>query len=255
MNLERLDWRVWLGMTLTFAWLTLGAIYITSTIGWHSFAGLKADTLGNFLEGAFAPLAFLWLVIGYFLQHKELQQNSQALREQALEIQRTAEQAVIQSEKMAANELHARQETFLKISESVRQQLGTISGLLYISSQGAGAAGVISAEETTALFEQQAASDTALFSRKLLSLSLSVSEEEGYELFYGTPIRARHSNHFIYVFERMVRRATELDTENMIRDTLLASAHAFLYNVAKRHQASAPPELADHERTGLHFNM
>ena len=40
------------------------------------------ETLGNFLEGAFAPLAFLWLVIGYFLQKKELVQNTTAIKMQ-----------------------------------------------------------------------------------------------------------------------------------------------------------------------------
>ncbi|MFK7915176.1 MAG: hypothetical protein AB8B93_14780 [Pseudomonadales bacterium] len=255
MNLERLDWRIWLGMSLTFGWLVLGYGYISKSIGWGAFTSLPAATLGSFLEGAFAPLAFLWLVIGYFLQKKELQHNSQALRDQALEIQRTAEQAIIQSEKMAANELHARQETFLKIADSVRQQLGTISGLLYISSQGNTGDGTVDSSQSVALFEQQEATDNALFSRRLLQVSLVLEEAESYELFYGTAIRARHSNHFIFTFERMVRRAAELDTENMIRDALLASAHAFLYNVAKRHQANAPVELADHSRTGLHFNM
>lgn len=255
MKLERLDWRIWLGMSLTFGWLLLGYGYVASNMGWSAFADLPADTLGSFLEGAFAPLAFLWLVIGYFLQKKELQQNSQALRDQAVEIQRTAEQAIIQSEQMAANEKHARQETFLKISVSVREQLGTISGLLFISSQGTTGTGTVSSAQTADLFEQQAATDNALFSRRLLTASLQLEEAESYELFYGTPIRARHSNHFIFTFERMVRRAAELDTEHMIRDSLLASAHAFLYNVAKRHQANAPPELADHEQTGLHFNM
>ena len=84
--------------------------------------------MGNFLEGAFAPLAFLWLVIGYFLQQKELEQNTEALRAQATEIQRTAEQAVIQSQQLQASELHARQETFLQIANAVRGQLGYFFG-------------------------------------------------------------------------------------------------------------------------------
>ena len=129
-----LDWRIWLGLSITLAWLLLGATYVSTTIGWGNFAGLEADELGSFLEGAFAPLAFLWLVIGYFLQQKELEQNTLALQAQAEEIQRTAEQAVIQSEKMAASEIHARQDTFLQIAENVRRQLGSIGGMLFISS-------------------------------------------------------------------------------------------------------------------------
>ena len=109
------------------------------------------EYLGNFLEGAFAPLAFLWLVIGYFLQQKELEQNTDALRSQAVAISRSAEQAVIQSENLAASEIHARQEAFLQISQSVRGQLGSISGLLFISSQGTGGNNGVSAQEQAEL--------------------------------------------------------------------------------------------------------
>ncbi len=252
---QRRDWRIWLGLSLSIAWLLLGAIYVSSTVGWQRFVALPADELGSFLEGAFAPLAFLWLVIGYFLQQKELQQNSRALKEQAEEIHRTAEQAIIQSRQMAASELHARQETFLKVSRSVREQLGSISGLLYISSQGAAGNGSVPRDEQAKLFAQLSAGDDALFSRRLLQLSIELDEADSYDLFYGTEIRARHTNHFIFVFERLVRRATELDTENMIRDSLLASGHAFMYNVAKRHQANAPEHWCDHTRTGLTINI
>jgi hypothetical protein len=249
------DWRIWLGLSLSAGWLLLGAAYVSTTVGWTRFASLPADKLGSFLEGAFAPLAFLWLVIGYFLQQKELQQNSRALQAQAVEIQRTAEQAVIQSRQMAASELHARQETFLRIAESVREQLGAISGLLYVSSQGNAGSGAISREEMAQLFAQLSAGDDALFSRRLLQLSIELEDSDSFDLFYGTAIRARHTNHFIFVFERLVRRATELDTEDMIRDTLLASGHAFMYNIAKRHQADAPEGWRNHTETGIHFNL
>ena len=87
------DWRIWLGLALSAAWLALGVAYISFGVGWSNVPSLDAATLGNFLEGAFAPLAFLWLVIGYFLQRRELEQNTAALRAQAQEIQRTAELA------------------------------------------------------------------------------------------------------------------------------------------------------------------
>ena len=77
------DWRIWFGLIITGAWLMLGAAYIYDSIGWTNIGRLPADELGSFLEGAFAPLAFLWLVIGYFLQQKELEQNTEALRAQA----------------------------------------------------------------------------------------------------------------------------------------------------------------------------
>ncbi|MFP6837537.1 MAG: hypothetical protein VB948_15685 [Pseudomonadales bacterium] len=135
----------------------------TSTIGWGNFADLPADELGSFLEGAFAPLAFLWLVIGYFLPQKELEQNTQALRAQAEEIQRTAEQAVIQSQKVVESEVHARQDTFLQIVKSLRGQLGSIGGFLYVSSQGAGGDGTVTQEELSRLFTLQSSEEPEVF--------------------------------------------------------------------------------------------
>lgn len=251
---EALDWRIRLGLTLTGAWLLLGIAYLSRSIGWANIQHLPVDELGSFLEGAFAPLAFLWLVIGYFLQQRELQQNSAALRAQAVEIQRTAEQAVIQSEKMAQTEQYARQENFLLIARRVAAQLGSISGLLFISSQSAAQDGSVDVEEMSRLFSTGAA-DSEVFSRRLLEVRIGLPEPEEFALFYGTPIRARHTNHFIFAFERLMRRAAELEADDIIRDSLLASAHAFLYTVMKRHQANAPEELRDHERTGIFFNF
>lgn len=249
------DWRIWLGLGLTIAWLALGAVRI-SLDGWSTFSALPAAELGSFLEGAFAPLAFLWLVIGYFLQKKELQQNTEALKAQAEEIQRTAEQAVIQSEKMAASEIHARQEAFLQVYKAVRNQLGTIMGFLFISSQATSADGSVTPEEQSRLFSGSGR-DPELFSRKMLELhfSLADSPEQQYELFYGTPIRARHSNSFIYTFERLIRRAAEVDEEDIIRDAFLGGGHGMVYRIARAHQQKAPVELATHEQTGLYFKL
>lgn len=249
------DWRIWLGVALTIAWLVLGLVRI-SLDGWSSFTALPAAELGSFLEGAFAPLAFLWLVIGYFLQKKELEQNTQALKAQAEEIQRTAEQAVIQSEKMAASEIHARQEAFLQVYRAVRNQLGTIMGFLFISSQASAADGTVTPEEQSRLFSGSGR-DPELFSRKMLELhfSLADSPREQYELFYGTPIRARHSNSFIYTFERLIRRAAEVDEDDIIRDAFLGGGHGMVYCLAKGHQLKAPAEFASHESTGLYFEF
>jgi hypothetical protein len=250
------DWRVWLGLGLTAGWLLLGVIYISAVIGWRNLPFIGADDLGSFLEGAFAPLAFLWLVIGYFLQKKELEQNTQALQNQAEEIQRTAEQAVIQSEKMAASEIHARQGTFLQIANNVRGQLGAICGLLFLSSQSTAADGTVTPEEMSRLFSLQSAQDPDIFSRRLLETHAQMDDpQQQFALFYGTSVRARHSNNFIYTFERLMRRAEEVDPDFIIRDSLLTGSHGFIYRLAKRHQGNAPPELADPSQTGTHVNF
>jgi hypothetical protein len=255
--LAKANWRIWLGLCLTASWLSLGLVYITSVVGWSNFAYMPADNLGSFFEGAFAPLAFLWLVIGYFLQKNELEQNTRALRAQAEEIQRQAEQAVIQSEKLAASEIHARQEVFLQVSRHVRDQLGTIGGLLFLSSQGVGGEGNVSPEEVSRLFAQRAAQDPELFSRMLLELYVRMQDhpEKRFDLFYGTLTRARHSNNFIFTFERLMHRAEEVDPDFIIRDSLSTSSHGLCYRIAKRHQSEAPAELADPAITGIHVNF
>ena len=83
-------WQIWLGLSLTFFWLLLLSIYVSGSIGWANIGDAPIDIVGNFLEGAFAPLAFLWLVIGYFLQQKELNQNTAAIKMQYVEIQKSA---------------------------------------------------------------------------------------------------------------------------------------------------------------------
>ncbi|MEZ7818645.1 MAG: hypothetical protein ACI8RT_000889 [Candidatus Azotimanducaceae bacterium] len=253
---KSLDWRVRFGLAITAAWIFLGSSYITGQIGWAAFSRLPAEQLGSFLEGAFAPLAFLWLVIGYFLQQKELEQNTQALHAQALQIGRTAEQAIIQSEKLAASELHARQEAFLQIAQLVRAQLGTITGLLYTSSQGDSGDGTVNPEEMTRLFSEQSNGDLDLFSRRLIQTIIVVEDEkQRFELFYGTAIRARHSNHFLFAFERLMRNVKEVDPQGMLEDALISSANGLLYARMKGHQANAPVEWSDHEKTGTQIHL
>jgi len=248
-RLQDLDWRVWLGLILTFVWLLLGYAYVEISVGWDQFRHLSADQVGNFLQGAFAPLAFLWLVIGYFLQQRELSQNTEVLR-------MSVQQAEIQSEKMAANEMHARQETFLRISQRVQAQLGTIIGFLFISSQAAGFDGTVTNEEQGRLFAQLSYGDPEAFSRRMLETHIRARDDtERLNLFYGTQVRARHTNNFIYTFERLVARAKEVDPDGMICDALFSTSHGLIYNIAKRYQSEAPAELADPKRTGTNIQF
>lgn len=75
------------GFAITAIWL-LGLV---SIIYCNLEAALELDLneWGDFLAGAFAPLAFFWLVLGYFQQGKELKLNTLALiqQERALMLQ------------------------------------------------------------------------------------------------------------------------------------------------------------------------
>ena len=250
-----MDWRIRLGLGLTGLWLALGLLYVAGIVGFEQFSRLHAADIGSFFEGAFAPLAFLWLVIGYFLQQQELEQNTRALTAQAKEIQRTAEQAIIQSEKMAASEMHARQNAFLKISDSVNHQLGLIAGFLYLSSHTAAEGGRVTSDEVARMFTALSRSDHEVFSRQLMAAHIEADEDDRFTLFYGTEVRARHTNHFIWVFERLLNRGEEVDPDGLLRDALVANTHGLIYGLAKRHQAAAPPELANVEQTGRHLQL
>ncbi|AZE53432.1 hypothetical protein C4K03_1261 [Pseudomonas synxantha] len=53
---------------------------------------LKLNEIGDFLAGSFGPPAFLWLVLGYIQQGRELRLSSDALNLQAAELKHAVEQ-------------------------------------------------------------------------------------------------------------------------------------------------------------------
>lgn len=235
------DWRIWLGLSITVIWLVVLSLYVSSTVGWSNIGNAPIETVGNFLEGAFAPLAFLWLVIGYFLQKKELFLNTQAIKMQHAEIQKSAEQAVIQSQAIKATELHTRRESFLKIAENVNQQLGSILGMLFISSQGVDSDGIMGNKKLSELWGSLNKNDPEVFSRSLLELQAMHGERYGYKLFYGTEIRTTHSETFIQQFERLIKATEDLDQDGMIKDSFLGTAHGIVYRLVTLYREN-PPE-------------
>ena len=68
------------GMVLTGAYLIAAAVYVGSQR--QAFIAMSSADFGTFLSGVFAPLAFLWLVLGFFHQGDELrhQQHGRAGR-------------------------------------------------------------------------------------------------------------------------------------------------------------------------------
>jgi hypothetical protein len=236
------DWRVWLGLSLTVGWLVAASVYIETSIGWGGFFHQSLADLGQFLEGAVAPLAFLWLVLGLFLQQSELAANSEAIRRQYEVMLRTAEQAEIQTQAIAANELHARQDTFIDLSHLVSLQLEVIAGLLFLSSQGPGGDGVVSEAEIDSMWSRMSSGEASLFTRRLIGLHFGTDHERAsWELFWGTPIRARHCQTFIQSFERLLRAAEGCDPERMIVDALRGNAQGRLYAIMCELRDRPPP--------------
>lgn len=234
------DWRILFALTVTIGWLCMLSLYIATTIGWANIRHEPIEIVGAFLEGAFAPLAFLWLVVGYFLQKKELMQNTDAIKMQYVEIQKSAEQAVIQSEAIRASEMHVRKQSFLQITESVKQQLGAIAAFLLLSSQGASETGLVSEEKMGEMWGALNNTDPEGFSRSLLQISFSHGENYSYKLLYGTEIRTRHCENFTFNFERLLKEADACDDTGLIRDALLGGAHGRLYQRMVNYRHNPP---------------
>ncbi|HIG42777.1 MAG: hypothetical protein ABGY96_13290 [bacterium] len=234
------DWRLILGGCFTVIWVAVLAYYISGSVGWLQMSDIRIGTMGSFLEGAFAPLAFLWFVLGYFSQQKELSLNTDAIKMQYVEIQRSAEQAVMQTEAIKASEFHARRESFLRIAENVKVQLGVIMGFLFVSSQGAASEGIVSQQRISELWHNMGQNDPELFSRQMMEFQFRHGERYAYKLLYGTIIRTTHSKNFIFNFERLLATAEECDTNGMIRDAIRGSAHGFIYQRMLNYRDNPP---------------
>ena len=82
--------RVWIGGIGSILYvLVMGVIAV---LRWDELWQLELNALGDFLAGAFGPLAILWLVLGYFQQGEELRQNTEALHLQAAELRQSVKQ-------------------------------------------------------------------------------------------------------------------------------------------------------------------
>ena len=229
------DWRIWLGLVISVVWIAGGLYYVARVTETSPSQNFGLEAVGSFLEGAFAPLAFLWLVLGLFIQQRELANNTEALRQ-------TSEQSEKQTQAIAATEMNARQETFFKIAENVKHQLGGISGMLYTSGLGPPGSGRFDRDQMDEYFNQMASGDCEVFAR--LFISMDFLEEGGLpELLYGTEIRIRHSKNYVRTFERLCRLAKNCDVDGIIEDSLMQSAFGLLYLRMMEHRSDDHPAV------------
>lgn len=82
----------------------MGIFGVIMTTLWFFFIGfllsvkldealkLTINEWGDFLAGVTAPIAFLWLIIGYYLQRNELKMNTEALHAQQKELSKQVEE-------------------------------------------------------------------------------------------------------------------------------------------------------------------
>lgn len=215
-----IDWRVALGLIVTVIWITTGLIYLLGMVGWGNFVHLPTADIGSFLEGAFAPLAFLWLVIGHFMQQGEISANTRAIK--------------LQEKSARRLEMHSRQDSYFKLLTLVQEQLGGIAAFHYMSYAGPTGTGEMTGDEFT---EQRAISSTgdhAWFVRKMIAAIITHREEPEVvrDILFGTDIRNRHTDNYATTFKKLLNAAQSVDTDDMLTDALLnGSAHGLYYRI------------------------
>lgn len=204
-----IDWRVAFGAVVTIAWMSTGLFYLLSIVGWDNFVHLPTADLGSFLEGAFAPLAFLWLVIGHFMQQKEITANTKAIN--------------IQEKSARRLELHSARDSYFKLLNLIQDQLGNIAAFHYFSVFGPTGLGEMSAEEFTEGRSLASNGDYAIYIRKMTGKTYQNRSEEAFlqELYFGTEIRKRHTDNYVHTFEKLLKAAIDVDTDDMISNALL----------------------------------
>lgn len=228
--MNKWDWRIVLGTVLTATWILAGLLYLLGKVTWSGFVNLPTGDIGSFLEGAFAPLAFLWLVIGHFMQQSEISANTKAI--------------TLQEESAKRQEIHAQRNSYFQLLKLVQQQLSTIAGFLYISVYGPTGNEEISIDEFNQMRADSSA-DHALFIRKLVSKAAQLRGEEDQlnEIFFGTEIRKRHSENFANTFHKLLRNAEQVDHDELLVNALkFGSPGGLLYRIIRHIQGE---ELID----------
>jgi len=205
---------------VTFVWISGGLYFVLEINRSNPRQLLTLESLGGFLEGAFAPLAFLWLVLGLFIQQRELARHADELR-------RSTE--------------NARQDSFFNIAENVKYQLGGITGMLFASGLGTAGSGRYDRDQMDELFGKAANGDSEIFARQFLSMDF-LQKERMADLRYGTEIRRRHSRNFRRMLERLLALAESGDSDGILVDSMHNTAFGLLHS---RMELYTPEKLAD----------
>ena len=72
--------------------LYIGGAIIIMGAKFDDLVKLKLNEIGDLAAGVFGPMAFLWLILGYLQQGKELKASTKALRLQAKELNNSVKQ-------------------------------------------------------------------------------------------------------------------------------------------------------------------
>lgn len=226
---KKLDWRVTAGMGISIVWLMLLALYLSQKVSWQQFLQLPIDHIGGFLGGVFSPLAFLWLVIGFFIQQNEIDENSRNLETQVQ---------------------HTNLDNFLKMADIVYRHIGVISGFIYLSCRKDIEATSNDMPNIEDSWSRSSMGDHGVFARYLLAHQFDENgkERDMANIFYGTETRRRHSDNYKKVFEDLLKNAGLCDATDSLHNALVdGSVWGILYKTMITVEATLPNEIASSE--------
>jgi len=110
-------------------WIFIFIAFIYFLILYHFFGvtlgkvkALPANELGDFLAGTFSPLAFIFLILGYLQNNRNIEQNTGAITQQAIALQQQAESLKMQAQELQISN-QALQAQAIELRNSVQQQM------------------------------------------------------------------------------------------------------------------------------------
>ena len=206
---------------VTVIWLAAGGFYIFVWTGWENLLAFTPNEIGDFLAAFFAPLAFFWVIVGYFQQGKELSLQREELKLQREETSRLADQAERQAAAISANELHVRRDTFLRIAEMIIDEQVTLASIML---------GVIAGNETVKLTREQfGQGDNYIIFQETVRHIFPENVDDFRNKISQRAYRSKTVSRFIYNFERLLNESDEADPDGLLRNQFEESPIGTLY--------------------------
>lgn len=116
------------GIILTVLWALVVPVLIFNN--WNtSVSEMRLNEWGDFFAGVTAPMAFLWLIIGYHLQRNEIKHNTESLKEQKEELSAQKDELAKQNDLTKEN-IEATKELAKNIEHVGREISSTITDLI-----------------------------------------------------------------------------------------------------------------------------
>ena len=146
-------------------------------------------------------MAFIWLIIGFFIQQSEIVENSK-------NIERQAE--------------HSNLDNFLKMSDIVYRHLGVITAYLYISCRQEIQESLDQPIDVDDKWARSGNGDYGIFARGLVRYRFHDDGQprDMKTIFFATEIRQNHTSNYKRIFEGLLVKAKDSDCTGSLCDAL-----------------------------------